>query len=260
MLALICVNALVSSINLNTVTDNRKRVVHTYDVLTELEAVIATVTDAETGQRGFLITGRESYLTPYDYAVGSIRQHFGHLEMLTSDNPEQKRHVAELKGLVNSKIGDLRETIALRRQSEEAARRNVLSGRGKQTMDSIRALVARMEGTERSLLAARERATETSERRFRAAFALVTIASVILLLIVYVVLGRSVAERQQFTEAMQKREEWLATTLRSIGDAVIATDMKGAILFVNEVAAQLTGWKSGGGGGQGRQVGIRYRQ
>ena len=66
--------------------------------------------------------------------------------------------------------------------------------------------------------------------------------SLSLLVIVFVLLDRELRERKRAQEALGKSEKWLATTLGSIGDAVIATDMNGAVTFMNPVAQSLTGW------------------
>jgi len=73
---------------------------HTYEVRSNIDAVLAGLVDAETGQRGYLITGEEAYLEPYHTATNSIHQRIGDLRSLTSDNPNQQRLIQNLESPV----------------------------------------------------------------------------------------------------------------------------------------------------------------
>ena len=66
--------------------------------------------------------------------------------------------------------------------------------------------------------------------------------SISLLVLCFGLLRRELSEREKAQEALAKSEKWFSTTLASVGDAVIATDMNGAVIFMNSVAQSLTGW------------------
>ncbi len=142
--------------------------IHTYDVIQRLQVTFSILQDAETGQRGYVLTGQTSYLQPFYEAVEKTRNEIAGLSELTSDNPSQQKRLAEIQALVEKKFDELQETISLRKEMGlEAALQIVRTGEGKALMDSIRQVMAQMQGEEESLLKQRERSlqVEVTNRR-----------------------------------------------------------------------------------------------
>jgi PAS domain S-box-containing protein len=242
VLLVIGFNAVLSFINMNTVGRNRGLVEHSHQVKFELAEFLSSLKDAETGQRGYVITEKDEYLAPYTKALGDLDTHLGRLSELIKDNHDQQEKLSRLVLLKDERLTMLRAVIERRRVSLAAASQLILEGRGKQLMDDARKLVAEMELAEDNLLRIREAQSLASERGARITFVAATLSSLGLLFAVYILFSRSLIERKRSAEAIQRREEWLSTTLRGIGDAVLATDEKGRVLFLNGIAEQLTGW------------------
>jgi len=140
-------------------------VTHTHQVLEQIDGVMAAMTDAETGQRGFVVTGDESYLQPYSDAFARARKDENDLRELTSDNPIQQRNLDRLEPLITAKFAELQVPIELRRRSGfDAARQAVSNGTGKLAMDQIRTLLGSMTGEEHRLLVLRTSESEASTR------------------------------------------------------------------------------------------------
>ena len=123
-----------------------------------LQRVLALAVDAETGQRGFLLTGDSVYLSPFEGTEQAVERELVTLRQLTDGDPPLSRaRVDSLTFLIDHKFEELRETIALRRAGDlTAARAVVESGRGKQTMDEARRLAGALRGNEEAELKQRD--------------------------------------------------------------------------------------------------------
>jgi PAS domain S-box-containing protein len=232
--ALVCL-AVVGTVSYLSVVDlntHAARVGHTQEVMSRLELLLAAATDSETAERGFVITGDESYLLPYQQSAEAVDVHVQNLRELTADNPIQQERLAAITPLVSERLRNLRHVIELRRiRGFEAARAEILTGAGKQFHDRIRGLIDQMKQTEMSLLGERERQAHRSATRTRAviiggnvlAFGLVALA---LWLIRRDFAGRTRAERalrdaQAGLEArVAERTAELQRTARNLQDEI----------------------------------------
>jgi methyl-accepting chemotaxis protein len=129
----------------------------THHVREEIEQLLSCMRDAETGQRGFIITGKEEYLAPYHKALSGIEERIGLLAALTKDDSNQGRRIEELKPLIAEKLNELKLTVDLRRSKGfDAALQVVNDDRGNGYMNEIRRIVAAMRDDETKLLAIRD--------------------------------------------------------------------------------------------------------
>ncbi|MEO8115884.1 MAG: CHASE3 domain-containing protein, partial [Phenylobacterium sp.] len=134
-------------------------VAHSLSVQNRLATVLSRLQDAETGQRGYLLTGRSEFLQPYDAAVASLAGDLDALEAAISDNPRQRGALVRLRTLANARQDVMRESLTLyRRGDAEGALDLNRLGRGKILMDQLRQVVAGMGAEERRLLAERDAA------------------------------------------------------------------------------------------------------
>src|SRR6476620_11570810 len=128
------------------------RITQTLDAVQRLEQLLSSVKDAETGERGFLLTGDERYLEPYTMGRAALGGAFTSLRSQLSTDAEQQQRVAALQQLADDWMALSAETVAMRRAgSTEAATDVARSDRAKAGMDRIRSLVAAMEDAERAV-------------------------------------------------------------------------------------------------------------
>ncbi|MCH9644020.1 MAG: CHASE3 domain-containing protein [Gammaproteobacteria bacterium] len=147
----------VSSISMERLLSESKLVSHTHNVVEKLELLLTHIQDAETGERGFLITGNESYLEPYNNAIPLINSGVNVIKNLTSDNITQQKNIRILKPFISNRLSQLKKVINIRRtKGFEAARAVILTGKGKKTMDQIRSQIRGMEDEEFRLLKIRD--------------------------------------------------------------------------------------------------------
>src|SRR5258708_5316729 len=95
--AVLLVNAFVSYRATRSVIDRERLLIHTHEVRAGLEAILSTMKDAETGERGYIITGEDAYLQPYDDAIDRIHNQVESLRQLTADNPDQQARLPALE-------------------------------------------------------------------------------------------------------------------------------------------------------------------
>lgn len=162
-LIILAVVSIISYRSTATLIKNADWVAHSHRVVESLENIVAQVTNAETGQRGYLLTSMDRYLEPYNNAVATVEPKLAELRSLTSDNIEQQNRLARLTPLVDAKFAELKETIDLRKsKGSEAALEVVLTDRGKTLMDDIRRTVGEMQAEENRLLALRTEESKNS--------------------------------------------------------------------------------------------------
>ncbi|MEG4114877.1 MULTISPECIES: CHASE3 domain-containing protein [unclassified Microcoleus] len=191
VVALLIFNAATSYRNTLKLVENERWVSHTHQVLTELEATLSTLKDAETGQRGYLLTGEERYLEPYYSAIARINQQIAGLQQLTADNNRQQQRLRDLKIAIGSKLADLERTLNLRRkQNLAAAVREIKTGRGKQIMGDIRQQIATMTAEETQLLQQRARESKKSANLTILTFTVASLVNFLLMLLVYYLVKR----------------------------------------------------------------------
>lgn len=131
-----------------------------------LDGVFGALLNAETGERGFIITGKEAYLTPLHEAETSFGQKFEGLTALAANDPQTIQYVVQLRGLAELRLNQIRESVALRRDKGfEVAKARIDTDRNKATMDDIRKLVERMHQERPNLLTVEGHATRAQLRR-----------------------------------------------------------------------------------------------
>ncbi|MDB5036380.1 MAG: Signal transduction histidine kinase [Chlorobi bacterium] len=198
VLIVLIINAVLSYRDLTTLIQSNAWVSHTHQVLSELESMLSLMKDAETGYRGFIISGKENYLEPYNSASGGIDGHLKAADSLLADNPAQLRHLADARALIGGQFELYNGNIARRKNDGfEAARAVVLTGRGKQLMDSLRGVVASMNVIENGFLRQRISDAEASSRRAIATFIIASVLGIVLVLAVYFLLMRDIRRRER---------------------------------------------------------------
>ncbi len=243
--AALLANGAMAVSNTRAMDDAHAWVTHTHEVLENSQRLLSALQDAETGQRGFLITGAPAYLEPYESSVSRIHEQLGRLRELTRDNPLQQQRLDELRPLVERELAELRRTIEARKGKDgvEASRTLVMTDEGKALMDELRFRIADLADVELRLMDERARRFRVNSTAAVWGEVLGTVASVALVAWAFRLLVSRRRERERAAEMFAGEGERLRTTLTSIGDAVIVTDEAGRVTLLNKVAEDLTGWK-----------------
>ncbi|MGV8869096.1 MAG: methyl-accepting chemotaxis protein [Janthinobacterium svalbardensis] len=162
----------VATLNVSRLADANAINTHTYQVLAENSAMLESLINMETGQRGYVITGAEASLEPYKAGQAGFGTHLAKARDMTSDNPAQQERLMKLDAAKQAWLaGALDPVIAMRRAVAQgtAAIEPVLAlekeGRGKQGMDAMRALLGEIGQAETVLLAQRSEAAAALQAR-----------------------------------------------------------------------------------------------
>ncbi|MBD0347319.1 MAG: CHASE3 domain-containing protein, partial [Coleofasciculus sp. Co-bin14] len=160
VLAIVGIATTVTEISKANLKETQGLVSHTFEVQTLLREVEKDLVDAETGQRGFLVTNAPNYLEPYDSGRKNFQDHIEKLKKLVSDNPTQVTRAEAIQQTAQQKFAELEETINLKKAGKDKeAVTLVLSNKGKQIMDDMRAKLATMDQEEVRLLGERQQAS-----------------------------------------------------------------------------------------------------
>jgi PAS domain S-box-containing protein len=129
---------------------------HTYQAIGAADALLSIMKDAETGQRGYLLTGEPAYLEPYEDGVARVRAQLHGLASLVADDPAQAARLPAIDSLIEATLAELARTVTLRRGGDAAGALAVVrGGTGKARMDELRAALATFTAEEQRLLTER---------------------------------------------------------------------------------------------------------
>jgi PAS domain S-box-containing protein len=236
------INCIVAVSNTYRLAGSNRRVLQTDATLALLERTLSKLKDAETGQRGYLLTGADSYLEPYRAALATVGGDLVRLRALTADNPDQRERIARLESRWAAKLAELQETIRVRKDhGPEAAVRVVLTNRGQELMKDIRRLAAEMEAAERAALSRRVAQSAVGLTQGIARLIASSAVGLLLVILFSTTVLYHLAVRQKDEQTLREQLERWQVTLASIADAVVTTDHEGRVTFLNAAAQALTG-------------------
>ena len=239
VVAVFLVITFISYQSIFRIVDNTSWERHTHEVITNVDDLFIDLLNAETGQRGYIITGQNDFLDPYNLALQNIDKNFQIVQELTKDNPIQQKHLSDMRPLIDEKLVSLKENITQRNnQKFSEVSRSVILEKGKATMDSIRTIMTAMKAEELSLLQVRLADTTQTTNTTKNVLLFGGIIGLIFFFIVNYIIKKFVIE-DLVKKPVFEREKQL---LESVGDGIIAIDRSFNITLFNKAATILSGW------------------
>jgi PAS domain S-box-containing protein len=240
---LLAMSALASR-NLRTDTLNVGWVMHTEQVRYQLSQIARLLVDAHTSARGYALTRKPSILNSYQDATGSLEPALVRLQQLVFDNPKQRSLAAKLAGMVPG-VATSNEALLQHARDSDSTQAGTLSAddQAQQLTADALSTLSEMQSEEDRLLQLRQLSEDRSRLWVKVTVWATGGLGVLLIVLVFYFTRRDEA-------ILRRTERELATTLHSIGDAVISTDTDGSIRFMNPEAERLTGWPQASGRGK----------
>lgn len=218
---------------------------HAHRVIETLDALLTDLVDAETGQRGFLLTGKSSYLQPYSSALARLQSEIDATRKFTADDPGQQRRLDRMTPLIASTLAELRKTISLRREQGMAASLAVVqTGEGKHSMDQIRSLISQMKQEETEHL--KQRLTRDGVTTRNARFLILGgySFSLAILLAAGLLVYQQMGKRARAEVELGHSEERFRMMVLNVEDyAIYLLDPSGHVLTWNIGAERMKGYR-----------------
>ena len=237
-------NALLGFRNTEVLSENYSKTEHMVRVLDALADLRNKFLDLETGQRGYVLSGDESFLYPFHSAISTWSEARDNLEVLLLDNQSQLARLSELVPVLLERIEIAQHIVAIRRkQGFDAAMKILVEEEEKKIMDRIRIRLAEMETEEKRLLV--EGQVETRRNYLIAVGSHIAMALIALglLYVAWWFRKREIAIERTTATILRNQKELFRVTLQSIGDGLLATDAKGQVSMMNRIAEDSTGWQ-----------------
>jgi len=213
------------------------------EITETLGKIFSVLSQAESGQRGYLFTGDEAFLQPRHGALARLEELVARLKQLTVDYPEQLQRVPEVERRVAERFALLDRVLAARRtRGFEAAQQALRAGPGIAEMRKLETLIEAMEGTERARLEWLARAAQSGVNRTLLTFSLALLSSVAFLFLLFLTIRREIGERRQAEQALRDGEARLRAIIHTAAEGIIVIDEQGRIDRFNPSAERMFGY------------------
>ncbi|MDE2238696.1 MAG: CHASE3 domain-containing protein, partial [Rhodospirillales bacterium] len=200
------ISGTLAYLDLQTIREDTNKISHSHEMILTLANILSSAQDAETGQRGFLLTDDTNYLAPYQSALARLPAQLNTLSHLSTDDPAQQRRIGPLKQAIATKLAELKQTIDLQRTHNTAAALALVNtNRGKTDMDALRTALAQMTQAEEQLREKRIRETDTALGKTLTSGVFSGLFGILLTLIVGYLINRATdaRRRQQWSQSGQ---------------------------------------------------------
>jgi PAS domain S-box-containing protein len=238
----VAVSAWLSEKNAIDLRNSVQEVERINRVISANEILLSSLKDLETGQRGYLLTGNQKYLEPFEQAERNLPDEVENLRRNVADD-RQKEYLRRLVKLVSEKKAEVEATLLVREKlGSDAALAVVKTDKGRESMDAIRNVCATISGQGHKLLVSNSTALAQRQKRALWMSMNITLALFVFLVVATFTIQHRVRQRDQLIGELNSARQQFHTTLMSIGDGVVAADADGNITFLNKMASRISGW------------------
>ncbi|QEC44775.1 response regulator [Pseudobacter ginsenosidimutans] len=213
-LLLLVISSVASYMSIRNLLKSAEQVEHTNQVIRGLDKVVTQLINAETGQRGYLLTGEDNFLQPYQGAIDDAKTAIADVRKLTMDHNAQQLSLNQLQEIVVLRLSMLQKLIMKKQRGQQATAEELQEG--KQYMDQARAIIAAMVDRENQLLL--ERTTQMN--RFAGYTpTLIVIAALLSIILTVISFARVSSDFERTTQlqlALQEKDQQISRRINLI--------------------------------------------
>ncbi|WP_414590493.1 CHASE3 domain-containing protein [Anabaena sp. CCY 9614] len=244
-LLLLCGVSLISYFSIQRLNQEKKWVIHTYEVINTLDEIRASLSDAKSGSNSYILTGNVGYRKTYQDEKQKVSQLLQAVRQLTSDNLEQQSRLHQLEPLIDQQLVLLDQSINLFEQNNlNAANELAFSQPGIEANQQLQTISQSIKNEEKIVLQKRAALTDSLTQQIIIVISLGYGLSIILLIVVYTLLRQQIRINQTLSEEaiaveQQAAKAKLANILETVTDAFVALDHNWCYTYINQKAGQL---------------------
>jgi signal transduction histidine kinase/CheY-like chemotaxis protein/CHASE3 domain sensor protein len=202
-LLILFISSLASYISISNLVESSRLVAHSNQVISKTNEIISTIKDAETGQRGFLLTGESVFLEPTTGARERAAGLINEVAESTKDNAVQQSSVGKLKDIVERRLTIIDETIEIKSRGGVVTVPQLLSG--KKYMDSARTIIKKMQADESRILQSRTEELNRFSKYTPALIILAAICSFLITIYFYLKLSKDFGQRMRLQAELERK-------------------------------------------------------
>ncbi|MDZ8188280.1 MAG: response regulator [Nostoc sp. ChiSLP02] len=223
--------------------NNRSIIKNSYKKINSLEKLLSQTKDAETGQRGYILTGKEIYLQAYQTALNNADREIIKLKTLTTDLPTQQKQIAALESLIKAEFTQLKQTVELRQKKGLKAALQVLLANERQNLiNEIHKATHQIENEEKARRQQLSQAAKAWNQKTAVTIAIAISLSCLILGVVYYLIYREVGERKRTEEILNQERNFISAVLDTASALVVVTNSQGQIVRFNQACEKTTGY------------------
>jgi diguanylate cyclase (GGDEF)-like protein/PAS domain S-box-containing protein len=216
---------------------------HTLEVQSTIGQIVTAVSDAESNNRGFLLSHAQPLRARSLSAQSAVPPLLSHLTSLTRDNPGQQQRLRDLSLLIADKFAFIAEVARLSENGEYAAAvARVQSGRGMSLMSDLRRIASEMDHEERRLLELRKHDAEQAQTAAGWGIGIGSVLTVAMSLISLLSVHRDAEELRRTAEQLAEREQYFRLLTENSSDLVRTHDLRGQTTYVSPSVERILGY------------------
>ncbi|HLS94510.1 MAG TPA: response regulator [Sphingobacterium sp.] len=213
-LLILLASSTASYISIKQQVGNREKVDHTRRVIASANRILIDLQNAETGQRGFHLTGKQSFLEPYELSLESLPRSLKQARELSAENLGQVAIVDSLERVVKARTDILTQLVEAKRSGEAVSISQLEEG--KRYMDACRSLIARFIEREELILSRRSEELNRSSNYTSIFIVAAAITSLLITCIFYFRIQSDFRERERLQNSLKQKDEEISRRLRVI--------------------------------------------